>query len=888
MGIIKAIGQAIGGTLADQWLEVIEADDMSDKTVFTSGVLIRKGQNTKGTGNTVSNGSIIHVYDNQFMMLVDGGKVVDYTAEPGYYKVDNSSLPSLFNGQFGDSLKDSFNRIKYGGQTPTAQKVFFINLQEIKGIKFGTRNPINYFDNFYNAELFLRAHGTYSVKITNPLQFYAEVIPRNADRVEIDEINEQYLSEFLEALQSSINQMSADGTRISYVTSKARELGKYMSTTLDEEWNQTRGMEIQAVGIASVSYDEESQKLINMRNEGAMLGGDASVLRGMAVKNLTEGVRDAGSNAGGAMTGFMGVGMGMQQFNTSMEGLNAMTAGMAGTQPQAAPQQAAAPQQTSIWISLIAGYVLPIAIFILLGRWLSKKMMSSMGGGPGGAMSFGKSNAKVYVKSSTGIKFSDVAGEDEAKDLLTEIVDYLHNPQKYREIGASMPKGALLVGPPGTGKTLLAKAVAGEAEVPFFSISGSEFVEMFVGMGAAKVRDLFKQANEKAPCIVFIDEIDTIGKKRDGAGFTGGNDEREQTLNQLLTEMDGFDGSKGVVILAATNRPDSLDPALLRPGRFDRRIPVELPDLKGREEILKVHAKKIKIADSVRFDEIAKAAAGASGAELANIVNEAALRAVRDGRKFATQADFEESIEVVIAGYQKKNRVLSNKEKLIVAYHEIGHALVAAKQTESAPVHKITIIPRTSGALGYTMQVDDGDHYLMTKEELANKIATFTGGRAAEELIFHSITTGASNDIEQATKLARAMISRYGMSEDFDMVAMENVTNQYLGGDSSLSCSFETQTLLDKKVVELVRMEHQKALKILQDNIGKLHELAKYLYEHETITGEEFMKILNAPVQVPTAVAESESNTESENNAESENSTEADADTSSGKVNLQK
>ena len=550
--------------------------------------------------------------------------------------------------------------------------------------------------------------------------------------------------------------------------------------------------------------------------------------------------------------------------------------------------EAVEPQKQSIFLSLVIGYVIPIVIFILLGKWLSKKMMSSMGGGPGGAMSFGKSNAKVYVKSSTGIKFTDVAGEDEAKELLTEIVDYLHNPHKYTEIGASMPKGALLVGPPGTGKTLLAKAVAGEAEVPFFSISGSEFVEMFVGMGAAKVRDLFKQANEKAPCIVFIDEIDTIGKKRDGAGFTGGNDEREQTLNQLLTEMDGFDGSKGVVILAATNRPDSLDPALLRPGRFDRRIPVELPDLKGREEILKVHAKKIKIADSVRFDEIAKAAAGASGAELANIVNEAALRAVRDGRKFATQADFEESIEVVIAGYQKKNRVLSNKEKLIVAYHEIGHALVAAKQTESAPVHKITIIPRTSGALGYTMQVDDGDHYLMTKEELANKIATFTGGRAAEELIFHSITTGASNDIEQATKLARAMISRYGMSEDFDMVAMENVTNQYLGGDSSLSCSFETQTLLDKKVVELVRMEHQKALKILQDNIGKLHELAKYLYEHETITGEEFMKILNAPVQVPTAVAESESNTKSENNAESENSTEADADTSSGKVNLQK
>ena len=505
------------------------------------------------------------------------------------------------------------------------------------------------------------------------------------------------------------------------------------------------------------------------------------------------------------------------------------------------------PESPSIFMTLILSYVVPIVIFIFIGRWLSKKMMSSMGGGPGGAMSFGKSNAKVYVKSSTGIKFSDVAGEDEAKELLTEIVDYLHNPQKYTEIGASMPKGALLVGPPGTGKTLLAKAVAGEAEVPFFSISGSEFVEMFVGMGAAKVRDLFKQANEKAPCIVFIDEIDTIGKKRDGAGFTGGNDEREQTLNQLLTEMDGFDGSKGVVILAATNRPDSLDPALLRPGRFDRRIPVELPDLLGREEILKVHAKKIKIADTVRFDEIAKAAAGASGAELANIVNEAALRAVRDGRKFATQADFEESIEVVIAGYQKKNRVLSNKEKLIVSYHEIGHALVAAKQTESAPVHKITIIPRTSGALGYTMQVDEKEHFLMSKEELENKIATFTGGRAAEELIFHSITTGASNDIEQATKIARAMISRYGMSEDFDMVAMESVSNQYLGGDSSLACSFETQTLLDKKVVELVRAQHEKALQILKDNIGKLHELAKYLYEHETITGEEFMKILETP-----------------------------------------
>ena len=518
--------------------------------------------------------------------------------------------------------------------------------------------------------------------------------------------------------------------------------------------------------------------------------------------------------------------------------------------------EAVEPQKQSIFLSLVIGYVIPIVIFVFLGRWLSKKMMSSMGGGPGGAMSFGKSNAKVYVKSSTGIKFTDVAGEDEAKELLTEIVDYLHNPQKYTEIGASMPKGALLVGPTGTGKTLLSIGVAGEAEVPFFSISGSEFVEMFVGMGAAKVRDLFKQANEKAPCIVFIDEIDTIGKKRDSGSFTGGNDEREQTLNQLLTEMDGFDGSKGVVILAATNRPDSLDPALLRPGRFDRRIPVELPDLKGREEILKVHARKIRIADSVRFDEIAKAAAGASGAELANIVNEAALRAVRDGRKFATQADFEESIEVVIAGYQKKNRVLSNKEKLIVSYHEVGHALVAAKQTDSAPVHKITIIPRTSGALGYTMQVDEQEHFLMSKEELENKIATFTGGRAAEELIFHSVTTGASNDIEQATKIARGMISRYGMSDEFDMVAMESMSNQYLGGDSSLSCSFETQTLLDKKVVELVRRQHEKAYKILEDNIEKLHELAKYLYEHETITGEEFMNILNDPPHSRTASAE--------------------------------
>ena len=503
------------------------------------------------------------------------------------------------------------------------------------------------------------------------------------------------------------------------------------------------------------------------------------------------------------------------------------------------------PEKTSPIISLLLMYVVPILIFVFVGNWLSKKMMKGMGGGPG-AMSFGKSNAKIYVKSSTGIKFSDVAGEDEAKELLTEIVDYLHNPEKYKEIGASMPKGALLVGPPGTGKTLLAKAVAGEADVPFFSISGSEFVEMFVGMGAAKVRDLFKQANEKAPCIVFIDEIDTIGKKRDGN--ISGNDEREQTLNQLLTEMDGFDGSKGVVILAATNRPDSLDPALLRPGRFDRRIPVELPDLQGREEILKVHAKKIKIADNVNFHEIAKAASGASGAELANIVNEAALRAVRDRRKFATQADMEESIEVVIAGYQKKSRVLSEKEKLIVSYHEIGHALVAAMQTNSAPVHKITIIPRTSGALGYTMQVEDGEHVLMSKEELENKIATFTGGRAAEELIFHSITTGASNDIEQATKLARGMITRFGMSDEFDMVAMENVQNQYLGGDTSLSCSFETQTLIDKKVVELVKQQHEKAYKILEDNIGKLHELAKFLYENETITGEEFMKILSEPV----------------------------------------
>lgn len=503
-------------------------------------------------------------------------------------------------------------------------------------------------------------------------------------------------------------------------------------------------------------------------------------------------------------------------------------------------------QQTSPILSFLVTGLLPLIIFIVLGNYMAKKLMEQAGGKNSMAFGMGKSNAKVYVQSSEGIRFSDVAGEDEAKENLAEIVDYLHNPKKYTDVGASMPKGVLLVGPPGTGKTMLAKAVAGEANVPFFSMSGSEFVEMFVGMGASKVRDLFKQAKEKAPCIVFIDEIDAIGKKRDGQ--VGGNDEREQTLNQLLTEMDGFDGSKGVVILAATNRPDSLDAALLRPGRFDRRIPVELPDLQGREEILKVHAKKIKISDNVDFREIAKAASGASGAELANIINEAALRAVRDRRKFATQADMEESIEVVIAGYQKKNRVLSEKEKLIVSYHEIGHALVAAMQTDSAPVHKITIIPRTSGALGYTMQVEDGEHFLMSKEELENKIATFTGGRAAEELIFHSVTTGASNDIEQATKLARGMITRFGMSDEFDMVAMENVTNQYLGGDTSLACSFETQTLIDKRVVELVRKQHEKAYKILQENIGKLHELAKHLFENETITGEEFMRILHTPL----------------------------------------
>ncbi len=493
--------------------------------------------------------------------------------------------------------------------------------------------------------------------------------------------------------------------------------------------------------------------------------------------------------------------------------------------------------------SPLLNWIISVVIMVVLGQLFYSMLMKRMGGGPQ-AMSFGKSNAKIYVESKTGIKFADVAGEDEAKEILTEIVDFLHNPEKYTEIGASLPKGALLVGPPGTGKTLLAKAVAGEANVPFFSISGSEFVEMFVGMGAAKVRDLFKQANEKAPCIVFIDEIDTIGKKRDN-GTMGGNDEREQTLNQLLTEMDGFDGRKGVIILAATNRPETLDPALLRPGRFDRRVPVELPDLKGREDILKVHAKKVKLADTIDFNAIARMAAGASGAELANIINEGALRAVRDGRKFVTQADLEESVEVVIAGYQKKNKVLSDKEKLIVSYHEIGHALVAALQTNSAPVTKITIIPRTSGALGYTMQVEAQEQNLMNKEELENKIATLTGGRAAEELIFHSITTGASNDIEQATKLARAMITRYGMSEDFDMVALETVSNQYLGGDTSLACAADTASIIDQKVITLVKEQHQKALQILQDNLPKLHELAKYLYEKETITGEEFMDILN-------------------------------------------
>ena len=499
-------------------------------------------------------------------------------------------------------------------------------------------------------------------------------------------------------------------------------------------------------------------------------------------------------------------------------------------------------QQMSPLVSVLLTWILPIFLFVALGQYMSKKMMGKNGGN---SMIFGmgKSNAKVYIKSSDGIKFSDVAGEDEAKENLTEIVEYLHNPNRYKEIGASMPKGILLVGPPGTGKTLLAKAVAGESNVPFFSMSGSEFVEMFVGMGASKVRDLFKQAKEKAPCIVFIDEIDAIGKKRDGQ-FSG-NDEREQTLNQLLTEMDGFEGNNGVIILAATNRPESLDPALTRPGRFDRRVPVELPDLKGREEILKVHAKKVKTAGNIDYQKVARMASGASGAELANIVNEAALRAVRDGRDAVTQADLEESIEVVIAGYQKKNAILTDDEKKIVAYHEIGHALVAAKQTNSAPVQKITIIPRTSGALGYTMQVEEGNHYLMTKDELENKIATLTGGRAAEEVKFGTVSTGASNDIEQATKLARAMITRYGMSDEFDMVAMETVTNQYLGGDTSLACSAETQAKIDKKVSDLIRTEHEKAKKILNDNMEKLEEISKYLYEKETITGEEFMGILN-------------------------------------------
>ena len=499
-------------------------------------------------------------------------------------------------------------------------------------------------------------------------------------------------------------------------------------------------------------------------------------------------------------------------------------------------------EQTSVLTSILA-WIVPLLVFIFIGQLLSRSMMKKMGGSNSMMFNMGKSNAKVYVKSAEGIKFDDVAGEDEAKENLTEIVNYLHDPGKYQEIGASMPKGILLVGPPGTGKTMLAKAVAGEANVPFFSMSGSEFVEMFVGMGASKVRDLFRQAKEKAPCIVFIDEIDAIGKKRDGQ--MGGNDEREQTLNQLLTEMDGFEGNTGVIILAATNRPESLDPALTRPGRFDRRVPVELPDLKGREEILKVHAKKIKVAEDVDFNKVARMASGASGAELANIVNEAALRAVRNGRRFATQADLEESIEVVIAGYQKKNAIMTDQEKRIVSYHEIGHALVAAKQTNSAPVQKITIVPRTSGALGYTMQVEEGNHYLMNKEELENKIATFTGGRAAEEVVFGSVTTGASNDIEQATKLARAMITRYGMSDDFDMVALETVTNQYLGGDASLACSAKTQTQIDRQVVALVKRQHEKALQILHDNREKLDELANFLYEKETITGEQFMQILN-------------------------------------------
>lgn len=501
-------------------------------------------------------------------------------------------------------------------------------------------------------------------------------------------------------------------------------------------------------------------------------------------------------------------------------------------------------KQTSPILSFLMTWILPLLIFGVIGELLARQFMKKAGGKNAMSFGMGKSSAKIYVKSSDGIKFSDVAGEDEAKENLTEIVDYLHNPDKYKKIGASMPKGLLLVGPPGTGKTMLAKAVAGEANVPFFSMSGSEFVEMFVGMGASKVRDLFQQAKEKAPCIVFIDEIDAIGKKRDGQ--IGGNDEREQTLNQLLTEMDGFEGNTGVIILAATNRPETLDPALLRPGRFDRRVPVELPDLKGREEIIRVHAKKIRVGDNVDYSKIARMASGASGAELANIVNEAALRAVRDNREYATQEDLEESIEVVIAGYQKKNAILTDKEKRIVAYHEVGHALVAAKQTNSAPVQKITIVPRTSGALGYTMQVEEGNHYLMTKDELENKIATLTGGRAAEEIVFSCVTTGASNDIEQATKLARSMITRYGMSKDFDMVAMETQTNQYLGGDTSLTCSAETQTMIDQKVVELVRKQHEKAAQILLENREKLDEISQYLYQKETITGEEFMQILNS------------------------------------------
>ena len=501
-------------------------------------------------------------------------------------------------------------------------------------------------------------------------------------------------------------------------------------------------------------------------------------------------------------------------------------------------------EETSPLLSALLSFVLPLVIFIGLGQILSRKMMDKMGGPNAMSFNMGKSNAKVYVKSSDGIRFSDVAGVDEAEESLSEIVNYLHDPSKYREIGATMPKGVLLVGPPGTGKTMLAKAVAGEADVPFFSISGSEFVEMFVGMGASKVRDLFKQAKEKAPCIVFIDEIDAIGQKRSGGAY-GGNDEREQTLNQLLTEMDGFEGNSGVMILAATNRPESLDPALTRPGRFDRRVPVELPDLKGRQAILKVHAKKVKLAEDVNFETIARMASGASGAELANIINEAALRAVRDGRKAANEADLEESIETVIAGYQKKNAILTDKEKMAVSYHEIGHALVAALQTHSAPVQKITIIPRTSGALGYTMQVEEGNHYLMTKEELENKIATLTGGRAAEEVALGTISTGASNDIEQATKLARAMITRYGMSDSFDMVALETVTNQYLGGDSSLACSAETQTKIDALVVETVKQQHEKALNLLKENRDKLEALAKYLYQKETITGDEFMELLN-------------------------------------------